>query len=920
MLVGRESERSALDALLQSARGERSAALVLRGEPGIGKTALLEYAADSARDMTVLRCVGIEAEHELPFAGMHQLRAPVPGPRRPAARPAGRGAARRAGAELRRRPGPLPGLRRPAEPARRGLRRAAPCCAASTTPSGWTRRRPRRSSSPRGASRPSRSRCSWPPASATRATSTRRGSPSSRSAASTQQHAHALLSARLDRAGGARRRRRACCGPRTATRSRCSSCPRRSATAQLDGVEPIVGPPPVRGAVEAAFGVARGRAARRRAPRAAAGGRRRGRRPRHGAARRRGASGWRSRTSTTAEREGLVRVDGARDLPPSARALRGLPRGDAQRAPRGPRGARGRGRRSGERRSGTAPWSADRPDEALAGELEAAAAQAVGARRARHRGRRPSSAPRSSPRTPARGAGACAAPRRRRSTRGAWTPRWRSSSARARSSTIRATRPHLDLIRATEAGRRGSPAEGSAMLREAAACRRGRRARARHRAGAVVAVHRPAGRLGRAPVHRRDRASSTRIDSDGPLGRFARRRRRRPVGLLRRRHRDGRRALRRGARDRGEPGRPADVGHAGLRVGAHRRLAARARALHAASSRRLRAEGTVAGLVGVLPLLAFTERRRAPPARRRRPAWPKASSSHARSATRTTRRGLLGVQARIAALHGDADACREHAARRVAPQRAQRHRLGDDQRAARPGGARAGPRATRARRSRTSSRSSSRRSRPSSMTAAPDLIDAARARRRARARRGGAGALRGVGADQPRRRSVHGMLARCRAMLAEGDEADALFRGGARAPRPRDAALRARPHPARLRRAPAPRPAQARGARPAARGARTLRGARRRRCGPSAPAASSTPPARARASATPRRSTTSRRRSCASPSSSAAGASNRDAAAQLFVSPKTVEYHLRKVFLKLGVSSRVELARVPLAGADQGPN
>ena len=123
MLVGRESERSALDALLQSARGERSAALVLRGEPGIGKTALLEYAADSARDMTVLRCVGIEAEYELPFAGMHQLVQAVPRARRSAARPPGRGAARRAGPELRRRAGPLPGLRRPAEPARRGLRR-----------------------------------------------------------------------------------------------------------------------------------------------------------------------------------------------------------------------------------------------------------------------------------------------------------------------------------------------------------------------------------------------------------------------------------------------------------------------------------------------------------------------------------------------------------------------------------------------------------------------------------------------------------------------------------------------------------------------------------------------------------------------------------------------------------------------------
>jgi DNA-binding CsgD family transcriptional regulator len=73
MLVGREAEQRRLGALLDDARAEQSAVLVLRGAPGIGKTALLEYAQAQATDMKVLRCVGIEAEHELPFAGIHQL-------------------------------------------------------------------------------------------------------------------------------------------------------------------------------------------------------------------------------------------------------------------------------------------------------------------------------------------------------------------------------------------------------------------------------------------------------------------------------------------------------------------------------------------------------------------------------------------------------------------------------------------------------------------------------------------------------------------------------------------------------------------------------------------------------------------------------------------------------------------------------
>ena len=52
---------------------KRSAVLVLRGESGIGKTALLGYAECNAGDMTVLRCAGVKAEHEFPFAGLHQL-------------------------------------------------------------------------------------------------------------------------------------------------------------------------------------------------------------------------------------------------------------------------------------------------------------------------------------------------------------------------------------------------------------------------------------------------------------------------------------------------------------------------------------------------------------------------------------------------------------------------------------------------------------------------------------------------------------------------------------------------------------------------------------------------------------------------------------------------------------------------------
>src|SRR4051794_35874318 len=76
-LLGRRSERQTLDGLLEAVRGGQSRALVLRGEPGVGKTALLRYAIDSASDLRVVRAVGVESEMELAFAGLQQLCAPM---------------------------------------------------------------------------------------------------------------------------------------------------------------------------------------------------------------------------------------------------------------------------------------------------------------------------------------------------------------------------------------------------------------------------------------------------------------------------------------------------------------------------------------------------------------------------------------------------------------------------------------------------------------------------------------------------------------------------------------------------------------------------------------------------------------------------------------------------------------------------
>jgi DNA-binding CsgD family transcriptional regulator len=91
LLVGRRTECEALDGVLAEVRGGRSAALLVHGEAGIGKTALLEYTLRNATGCQVGRVTGVESEMEIAFGGLHQLCAPfldhadgLPGPQRDA--------------------------------------------------------------------------------------------------------------------------------------------------------------------------------------------------------------------------------------------------------------------------------------------------------------------------------------------------------------------------------------------------------------------------------------------------------------------------------------------------------------------------------------------------------------------------------------------------------------------------------------------------------------------------------------------------------------------------------------------------------------------------------------------------------------------------------------------------------------------
>ena len=78
-LTDRLSERHALDLLVDAVRADESRVLVIRGEPGVGKTVLLDYLAGQASGSgcRVERAVGVQSEMELAFAGLHQLCAPM---------------------------------------------------------------------------------------------------------------------------------------------------------------------------------------------------------------------------------------------------------------------------------------------------------------------------------------------------------------------------------------------------------------------------------------------------------------------------------------------------------------------------------------------------------------------------------------------------------------------------------------------------------------------------------------------------------------------------------------------------------------------------------------------------------------------------------------------------------------------------
>src|SRR6478672_7896306 len=78
-LIDRHAECGALDGLLEAIHAGESRVLVVSGEPGVGKTALLEYLSQQASGCRLARAAGVQSEMALPFAGLHQFCPPMLG-------------------------------------------------------------------------------------------------------------------------------------------------------------------------------------------------------------------------------------------------------------------------------------------------------------------------------------------------------------------------------------------------------------------------------------------------------------------------------------------------------------------------------------------------------------------------------------------------------------------------------------------------------------------------------------------------------------------------------------------------------------------------------------------------------------------------------------------------------------------------
>ena len=73
VLLGRQEPCARIDEMISAARSGRRGVMVVRGEPGVGKSALLNYAVRQTSGFRVISTSGVESEMELPFASLHQV-------------------------------------------------------------------------------------------------------------------------------------------------------------------------------------------------------------------------------------------------------------------------------------------------------------------------------------------------------------------------------------------------------------------------------------------------------------------------------------------------------------------------------------------------------------------------------------------------------------------------------------------------------------------------------------------------------------------------------------------------------------------------------------------------------------------------------------------------------------------------------